>query len=133
MECSPPWNPWKEYWRRLSCPPPGYHPDSGITPRSPVLQADSLPPEPPVQRSIYKCEQRFVISIDFQILPIRGNFLHSSLLFPSQKQNPFPLPFWLLQEPSHSIQALLNYTQSGHPLAVILDWQHPWQCSRDPR
>ena len=28
------------------CPPPGDLPDSGIEPRSPALQADSLPAEP---------------------------------------------------------------------------------------
>ena len=96
MECSPPWNPWKEYWSRLSCPPPGYHPDSGITPRSPVLQADSLPPEPPVQRSIYKCEQRFVISIDFQILPYSGKFPPLLSPLPFSKAKPLPPPILAL-------------------------------------
>ena len=32
-----------EYWSRLICPPPGDLPDPGIKPRSPALQADSLP------------------------------------------------------------------------------------------
>ena len=32
---------------RLSCPPPGDFPNPGIEPRSPALQADSLPTEPP--------------------------------------------------------------------------------------
>ena len=36
-----------EYWSGLSCPPPGDLPDPGIEPRSPALQADSLPSEPP--------------------------------------------------------------------------------------
>ena len=31
-----------EYWSGLPCPPPGDLPNSGIKPRSPVLQADSL-------------------------------------------------------------------------------------------
>ena len=31
----------------LSCPPPGDLPDPGIEPRSPALQEDSLPSEPP--------------------------------------------------------------------------------------
>ena len=35
IDYSPPWNPWKEYWSMLSGPPPGYHPDLGITPTSP--------------------------------------------------------------------------------------------------
>ena len=31
----------------LPCPPPGDLPNSGIKPRSPTLQVDSLPAEPP--------------------------------------------------------------------------------------
>ena len=37
----------QEYWSGLPCPPPGDLPNPGIEPRSPELQADSLPPEPP--------------------------------------------------------------------------------------
>ena len=33
----------QEYWSGLPCPPPGDLPDPGIKPRSPALQADSLP------------------------------------------------------------------------------------------
>ena len=36
----------QEYWRGLPCPPPGNLPNPGIEPRSPTLQADSLPTEP---------------------------------------------------------------------------------------
>ena len=32
-----------EYWSGLPCPSPGDHPNPGIKPRSPTLQADSLP------------------------------------------------------------------------------------------
>ena len=43
--------PWgfsrQKYRNRLPCPPPGDLPDPGIGPRSPVLQADSLPAELP--------------------------------------------------------------------------------------
>ena len=43
--------PWgvsrQEYWSRLPCPPLGDLPNPGIKPRSPALQADSLPAEPP--------------------------------------------------------------------------------------
>ena len=34
-------------WSGLPCPPPGDLPNPGIKPRSPTLQADSLPSEPP--------------------------------------------------------------------------------------
>ena len=37
----------QEYWSGLPCPPPGDLPNPGIEPRSPALQADSLPAEPP--------------------------------------------------------------------------------------
>ena len=38
-----PWGfPRQEYWSGLPCPPPGDLPNSGIEPRSPALQADSL-------------------------------------------------------------------------------------------
>ena len=36
----------QEYWSGLSCRPPRDLPNPGIKPRSPTLQADSLPPEP---------------------------------------------------------------------------------------
>ena len=43
--------PWgfsrQEYWNGLHCPPPGDLPNPGIKPRSPALQVDSLPSEPP--------------------------------------------------------------------------------------
>ena len=37
----------EEYWSGLSCPPLRDRPNPGIEPRSPALQADSLPNEPP--------------------------------------------------------------------------------------
>ena len=37
----------QEYWSGLPCPPPGDHLHPGIKPRSPTLQADSSPSEPP--------------------------------------------------------------------------------------
>ena len=36
-----------EYWNGLPFPSPEDLPDPGIKPRSPALQADSLPTEPP--------------------------------------------------------------------------------------
>ena len=37
----------QEYWSGLPFPSPGDLPDPGIKPRSPALQADALPCEPP--------------------------------------------------------------------------------------
>ena len=36
-----------EYWSGLSFPSPGDLPNPGIKPRSPILQSDSLPADPP--------------------------------------------------------------------------------------
>ena len=36
----------QEYWSGLPFPSPGDLPDPGIKPKSPALQADSLPSEP---------------------------------------------------------------------------------------
>ena len=38
----------QEYWSGWPFPSPGDHPDPGIKPGSPTLQADALPSEPPV-------------------------------------------------------------------------------------
>ena len=52
MDCSPPGSSVhggftkQEYRSGLPCPPPGDVPNPGIEPKSPVLQADSLPAEP---------------------------------------------------------------------------------------
>ena len=37
----------QEYWSGLPCLPQGELPNPGIKPRSPTLQVDSLPSEPP--------------------------------------------------------------------------------------
>ena len=39
--------PKQEYWGGFPFPSPGHFPNPGIEPRSPALQADSLPSEPP--------------------------------------------------------------------------------------
>ena len=49
---------WQESWIRLPLPSPGDLPNSGIETRSPALQADSLPSEPPgklIGRSSLTC------------------------------------------------------------------------------
>ena len=42
----------QEYWSGYPFPSPGDHPNSGIEPGSPALQADSLPSEPPGKPTI---------------------------------------------------------------------------------
>ena len=43
----------QEYWRGLPCPPPWDLSNPGIEPRSPALQVDSLPSEPPGKPQIH--------------------------------------------------------------------------------
>ena len=43
----------QESWSGLPCPPPGDLSDPGIEPRSPALQADSLPSESPGKSLLY--------------------------------------------------------------------------------
>ena len=43
----------QEYWSGLPFPSPGDLPDPGIEPRSPALQADALPSEPPGKANLY--------------------------------------------------------------------------------
>ena len=45
----------QEYWSGLPCPPPGDLPNSGIEPRSPTLQADSLPSKSPGKPRVLEC------------------------------------------------------------------------------
>ena len=42
----------QEYWSELPFPSPGNLPDPGIEPRSPALQAGSLPSEPSEKSNI---------------------------------------------------------------------------------
>ena len=51
LDCNPPGSSVhrilrQEYWSGLPFPSPGDFPNPGIEPRSPVLQADSLPSKP---------------------------------------------------------------------------------------
>ena len=47
---------WQEYWSGLPFPSPGNLPDPEIKPRSPALQADALPSEPPGKPfTVYIC------------------------------------------------------------------------------
>ena len=48
----------QEYWSGLPCPSPWDLPNQGIEPKSPALQVDSLPSEPP-GKPIYTLPQRF--------------------------------------------------------------------------
>ena len=64
--------PWgfstQEYWNGLPCPPPGHLSNPEIKPRSPALQANSLPPGPLVKPNsnyiLYSITNCFICYID---------------------------------------------------------------------
>ena len=60
----------RQYWSGLPFPSPGDHPDPGIELRSPALQADSLPTEPPGKPCEYSCEYCILL---FEWAPINFN------------------------------------------------------------
>jgi len=57
----------QEYWSGQPFPSPGHPPDPEIEPRSPALQADSLPSEPPEKPSQAKIRSTvlFILSENF--------------------------------------------------------------------
>ena len=57
-----------EYWTGLLCPPLGDLPNPGIEPRSPSLQENSLPAEPPGKPK----EQERQGSKDSEVEPVAG-------------------------------------------------------------
>ena len=59
----------QEYWSGLPFPSPGDLPNPGIEPRSPTLQADSVPSEPPGNSRFSQIHVS--INIDSNIEPIR--------------------------------------------------------------
>ena len=59
----------QEYWSGLSFPSPGDLPDPGIEPRSPALQADFLPTEPPGNRNRNRVHNKWTALETSQNLP----------------------------------------------------------------
>ena len=58
--------PWgfsrQEYWSGLPCPSPGDLLNPGIKPRSPILQANSLPTEPKPKHLYSNMKNKLIIS-----------------------------------------------------------------------
>ena len=54
----------QEYWSGLPFPSPGDLPDPGIEPRSPALQADALPSEPPGKSKEVRAELGLIVHVD---------------------------------------------------------------------
>ena len=72
----------QEYWSGLPFPSPGDLPDSGIEPRSPALQADTLTSEPPGKPSIVSGTDVFLEFPGFLYDPMNvGNLISVSPAF----------------------------------------------------
>ena len=69
----------QEYWSGLPFPSPGDLPDPGIKPRSPALQADALPSEPPgkPRDSRDKSKNWFGLNQACKLLHSKGNHKQS--------------------------------------------------------
>ena len=117
MDCSPPGSsvqgiPRQEYWSGLPFPSLGDLPDWGIKHRSPALQADTLPSEPPGNpQNQFNCHQSLpckfqqLVKIDLSLdrrLEVNPNFIpdsHTSHLL-------FKAPFFLPKKHSLSTKSL---------------------------
>ena len=62
----------QEYWSGLPIPSPGDLPDTGIEPRSPALQGDSLPIEPGEKHCLMCTELQFYKMKRFKIIETDG-------------------------------------------------------------
>ena len=62
-----------EHWNGLPCPPPRDLPNSGIKPRSPALQVESLPTEPQRKPTKEKSDQNCITSV----CPVHAKSLQS--------------------------------------------------------
>ena len=86
--------PWgfsrQEYCSGLPCPPPGDRPDPGIEPRSPALQGDSLPSEPPGKPLVYIVWQLNIQDLLSGDVPIP--FTEETTIFLGFIHSPFWVP-----------------------------------------
>ena len=65
----------QEHWSGQPFPSPGDLPDPGIEPRSPILQTDSLPSEPPGKPQLKKkCETYSNAFLESTILLLRNHW-----------------------------------------------------------
>ena len=75
---------WQECWSRLPFPSPGDLPDPGNEPRSPTLQADSLPSEPqgiPLENSM-RYPQKLTVELPYDLeVPLQGIYLKKSKIY----------------------------------------------------
>ena len=136
----------KEYWSGLSFPSPGDLPNPGIEPRSPTLQADSLPSEPPGKLIFLIRYQLISNSVQFtsvtqSCLTLCDPMNCSTSGFPIHHQLPGPVQTHVHPvsddiQPSHPLsslylpalslsqhQGLFQWVSSSHQVAKLLKIQ----------
>ena len=111
----------QEYWSGLPCPSPGDLPNLGIKPRSPTVQADSLPSEPP--RGVLET----IKSIQGQVGPWERGSLMS---YPSLDLPNSPPPHLVRcvtqpQGPLNALSLYLPFLNQGKPLLPNLSATPP--------
>ena len=64
----------QEYWSGLPFPSPGDLPDPGIEPRSPTLQGDALPSEPPGKIMLKILRARLQQYVNHELSDVQAGF-----------------------------------------------------------
>ena len=108
----------QEYWRGLTFPSPGDRPNPGIELRSPALQANSLPFEPP-GKSISMSKSKSEVLVAQPCLTLRSHGLQSTRLLCS-----WDSPGKNTGVGCHALLQGIFPTQGSNPhLLGLLHWQ----------
>ena len=111
----------QEYWSGLPCPSPGDLPNPGIEPRSPALQADSLPSKPPG-----KPKNTGVGSLSL----LQGIFPDPGIKLGSPALQADSLPAEPPGKPFPTVASMLLLQAARHiPATGTLHWLSLLQCS----
>ena len=121
----------QKYWSGLPFPSPGDLSNPGIEPRSPALQADSLPSEP--HGNPHSCESWTVKKLEHQRIDAFDPWCWRRLLrapWTAGRSNQS-----ILKEisPEYSLEALmlkLKLQYFGHLIQTVTHWKSPWCCER---
>ena len=108
--------PWgfsrQEYWSGLLCPPPGHLPDPGMEPRSPALQVDSLPSEPPGKPRSTRVGSLSLLQGIFPSQELNWGLLHCR---------------WILYQLSYQNSPLISYESESESDSVPSNSLQPHQ------
>ena len=102
--------PWgfskEEYWSGLPCPPTGEISNSGIEPRSPPLQADSLPTELPGKPKNTGVGSLLLLQVIFPTQELNWGLLHCRriLYHLSYERSPILVYLFILSYFGHKIK-----------------------------